>query len=297
MNSKTIGLLALGLATFATAPIVVRLGGQGADPIAITTVRTVLASLVLLPIWWWHKEGRKSTPESAKHTWLWSLLAGLFLSSHFALWVMSLGYTSVASASVLVTSHPVLLILIESALMGVVFRRLTWIGVVIAFAGSVMLALTDQSATATYSNPMWGNALAFTAALMFVGYILISQKIRRHHTWLDYVTRVYLTTALATVALFMLMGKASDAFTPGVLFSGILLALGAQLIGHGALNYAVKSISPTLLSTLILAEPVFATALAMLIFAEIPSGLASVAMTLTLLGIIISWWGRRNDVS
>lgn len=297
MSSKTIGLLVIGLATFATAPIVVRLAGEGADPIAITTIRTVLASMLLLPIWWWHKEGRKSTPASAKHTWAWSLLAGLFLSAHFALWVMSLGYTSVASASVLVTSHPVLLILIESLLMGVVFRRITWIGVMIAFSGSVMLALTDQSATATYSNPMLGNALAFAAALMFVGYILISQKIRKHHTWLDYVTRVYLTTALATVALFFLLGKSTDVLTPGVLFSGILLALGAQLIGHGALNYAVKSISPTLLSTLILAEPVFATVLAVFIFAEIPSGLASVAMGLTLTGILVSWWGRRNDVT
>lgn len=297
MNSKTIGLLVIGLATFATAPIVVRLAGQGADPIAITTIRTVLASILLLPIWWWHREGRKSTPASAKHTWRWSALAGLFLSAHFALWVMSLGYTSVASASVLVTSHPVLLILIESMLMGVVFRRLTWIGVMIAFSGSVMLALTDQSATATYSNPMLGNALAFTAALMFVGYILISQKIRRHHTWLDYVTRVYLTTALATVALFFVLGKSTDAFTPGVMFSGVLLALGAQLVGHGALNYAVKSISPTLLSTLILAEPVFATVLAVFIFSEIPSGWASVGMGLTLAGILVSWWGRRNDVS
>ncbi len=297
MNTKTIGLLAIGLATFATAPIVVRLAGPGADPIAITTIRTVLAALILLPIWWYHKEGRASTPKTANHTWKWSLLAGLFLSSHFALWVMSLGYTSVASASVLVTSHPVLLILIESLLMGVVFRRLTWIGVFIAFSGSMMLALTDQSATSTYSNPILGNSLAFAAALMFVGYILISQKIRRHHTWLDYVTRVYLTTAAVTLTLYLILGKTSIELTPAVWLSGILLAFGAQLIGHGALNYAVKSISPTLLSTLILAEPVFATVLAVFIFAEVPTLLASVAMGLTLTGILVSWWGRRNDVT
>lgn len=297
MTSKTYGLLAIGLATFATAPIVVRLAGEGTDPIALTTVRTVVAALVLLPIWWWHREGRASTPASAKHTWGWSFLAGLFLASHFALWVMSLGYTSVASASVLVTSHPVLLILIESALLGVVFQRLTWIGVFIAFTGSVLLAATDQSATATYSNPVFGNALAFTSSLMFVGYILISQKIRKHHTWLDYVTRVYLTTALVTLILFFVLGKTEISLTPGVIMSGLILAFGAQLIGHGALNYAVKSISPTLLSTLILAEPVFATVLAMFIFAEVPSMIASVAMTLTMTGILVSWWGRRNDES
>lgn len=295
MNVRIAGLLALGLATFATAPIVVRLAGPDADPIAITTIRTVAAALLLLPFWLAHPAGRKSTPATASNTWAWSWLAGLFLASHFTLWVASLKLTSVASASVLVTSHPVLLILIESLLLGMRFRRLTWIGVIIAFIGSMLLAFTDQSPALTYSNPIWGNAMAFSAALMFVGYILISQKIRRFHTWLDYVGRVYLTTAVFTALFFLLAGGELSDFTTGVVWSGLALALGAQLVGHGALNYAVKSISPTLLSTLILAEPVFATLLAAALFSEIPAIWAMVAMALTLAGILTSWWGRRSE--
>ena len=112
MNARIAGLLVLGLATFASAPIVVRLAGADADPVAITTVRTLAAALALLPFWWFHRSGRHSTPPEARNTWAWSWLAGLFLAAHFTLWVASLGLTSVASASVLVTSHPVLLILI-----------------------------------------------------------------------------------------------------------------------------------------------------------------------------------------
>lgn len=295
MNTRIAALLALGLATFASAPIVVRLAGADADPIAITTIRTLVAALVLLPLWWSHPDGRRGTPPEARNTWGWSWLAGLFLAAHFTLWVASLGLTSVASASVLVTSHPVLLILIESLALGMRFRRLTWIGVGAAFAGSLMLALTDQAPAQTYSHPAAGNLLAFLAALMFVGYILISQKIRRYHTWLDYVGRVYLTTAVFTALFFWMGGGGLEAFTPGVVWSGIGLALGAQLVGHGTLNYAVKFIRPTLLSTLILAEPVFATLLAVIVFGEVPALLSVAAMALIMSGILTSWWGRRND--
>jgi drug/metabolite transporter (DMT)-like permease len=295
VNVRIAGLLVLGLATFASAPIVVRLAGAGADPVAITTIRTLAAALALLPFWWFHPSGRRSTPSEATNTWAWSWLAGLFLAAHFTLWVASIGFTSVASASVLVTSHPVLLILIESVFLGMRFLRVTWVGVVIAFAGSLLLALGEQAPAQTYSDPALGNGLAFLAATMFVGYILISQKIRRYHTWLDYVGRVYLTTAVFTVVFFWVGGGAMDAFTPGVVWSGLGLAFGAQLIGHGVLNYAVKFIRPTLLSTLILAEPVFATLLAVIVFHEVPAAVSLAAMALIMSGILTSWWGRRSD--
>jgi drug/metabolite transporter (DMT)-like permease len=290
---RILGLLALGLATFGAAPILVRLAGADADPIAITTVRTVVAALVLLPLWWWHPLGRASTPRDAGGSWRWSILSGLFLALHFTLWVASLGYTSVASASVLVTCHPVLLIVIESVLFRVAFRRLTWLGVLIAFGGTVLLALSDRTPATTYTDPLLGNLLAFVAALLFVGYILISQRIRRLHSWLDYVGRVYLATAVFTVLIFVLTDRSLEMLTPAVLTSGVLLALGAQLLGHGALNYAVKFVAPTLLSTLILAEPLIATLLAVALLGEVPAPLAAVAMVLTLGGILLSWWGRR----
>ncbi len=291
-DSKVYGFLALGLATFATAPIVVRLGA-GADPIAMTTVRTVAAALVLLPIWWFHAQGRISSKSNLRD-WGWSALAGLFLASHFALWISSLSHTSVASASVLVTSHPILLILIESVFFRVRFSRLTWIGVFMAFTGSIALAWLDRDPTATYSDPLFGNLLAFTAACMFVGYILIGRNMSSKSTWLDQVTRIYSTTAVASVAIAVVVGTTWADFSLPAVSVGLGLAFGAQLIGHGALNYAVKSVPPTLLSTLILAEPLFATLLAAVLFAEWPGLPSGAAMGLTLAGIVAAWWGRGS---
>ena len=70
---------------------------------------------------------------------------------------------------------------------------------------------------------------------------------------------------------------------------GFGLAVGPQIAGHGSLNYAVKYISPTLLSTLILFEPAVSSFLAFFIFGEIPLVLTFVGMMTVLLGIVLTW--------
>jgi len=294
-QARVIVALAFGLTTFALAPIFVRLGGAGADAVAMTLVRTLVAAAVIAPFWWLKPERR--TPVRAdprKDGRFAAFLAGAFLAAHFTLWSSSLSYTSVASASVLVTCHPVLLIVIESVFLRARFGVLTWAGVLLAFAGAVLLAVADAGPNSSQAAPLLGNALAFAAAVMFVGYILIGRSARAEQGWLDWVTKVYVSTALCTLVIFIASGRGLDALSAGAVAAGVALALGPQLIGHGSINYAVRFVAPTLLSTLILAEPVFATLLAAALFAEVPSLLGAIAMTLTLIGIVMTWWSRKD---
>jgi drug/metabolite transporter (DMT)-like permease len=294
--ARTYIALGAGLAMFAFAPIVVRLAGGDADPVAITTIRTVSAFLMLLPFW----IQRRLSPTVDNHQpWTrkevaWSALAGIFLAAHFMLWIGSLFYTSVASASVLVTAHPVMLIIVESLILKKRFPVLSWVGVGVAFTGSALLGIFDSNPTETYANPLVGNLMALAAAFLFVFYILISQKIRKNSGWLDYVFSVYGFTALASVIIAFVMGVNWINQPVATILSGLGLAIGAQIIGHGSMNYAVKFISATLLSTLILCEPVFATLLAILIFTEIPSLGAGAAMVAIMGGILLTWWARRG---
>jgi drug/metabolite transporter (DMT)-like permease len=48
-------------------------------------------------------------------------------------------------------------------------------------------------------------------------------------------------------------------------------------------------VSPTLLSTLILTEPIFATILAFFILAELPAVLSVVAIIIILIGVTLTW--------
>jgi drug/metabolite transporter (DMT)-like permease len=354
---RTYVVLVAGLAMFAFAPIFVRGAGADADPVAITTIRTVSAFLMLVPFWLFARyremqvqrrglsEGRGAKAASpavaatsalsssnAKHTdtaasttdaqddssvnkvpsaaertpiaalvWTrkevaWSALAGLFLAAHLMLWIGSLFFTSVASASVLVTIHPIMLIVVESLFLKKRFPVASWIGVLVAFSGSVMLGISDAAPNESFANPMLGNLMAFTAAFLFVFYILISQKIRKNSGWLDYVFAVYGFTALFSVVIAGFLGVHWLMQPMATVVVGVALAVGASIIGHGSMNYAVKFISATLLSTLILAEPVFATILAYFIFAEMPAVTSIIAMGIIMGGVFATWWARRRAV-
>ena len=93
--------LPVGIIAVSTASIFIKL--CDAPVLIIATYRMMLASLVLVPFACYKKTWRGWE----RNEWGWLLFSGLFLSLHFAFWIASLKYTSVASSVVLVTTHPI----------------------------------------------------------------------------------------------------------------------------------------------------------------------------------------------
>jgi drug/metabolite transporter (DMT)-like permease len=286
------GALAAGLVAFGFAPILVRFAAD-TSPITLVTYRTVFAALFLLPYWWTNRSRAQRKIDRSEH--LQIAFAGVCLGLHFTFWLSSLYYTSVASASVLVTVHPIIVILIERLLFKRDFAATTWVGVGLAFGGSVLLGITDSQIEQSFANPLLGNMLAFTAAAIFVIYLFLGQKIRQKRAWIDYVFPVYSYAAGTCLLLALFFGEDLFSVSSTAIWVGIGLALGPQILGHGSMNYAVKFISPTLLSTLILVEPLLASVLAFFIFTELSPLLSMVAMAFILLGIGLTWKRKSPD--
>lgn len=292
--------LIAGLLSFAFAPIFVRLAGS-VNPVALAVWRTIFSVVFISPFYLKYAKSEDVSEidciSSRKKTVL-TLISGSLLGLHFILWISSLSYTSVASASVLVTIHPVLLILVERIVFKVKFHRLVWLGVIISFIGSIGLGVADSHQhSGTFQNPLLGDLLAFFAAVVFAVYFLISQQVRKHTTWLGYVSPIYFwAMVLCLIAGFILPGSLwlpnSTAWT-----MVILMALGPQLLGHGSMNYAVKFISPTVLATTILVEPALATVLGLILFNEVPSLLAFSAMTAIVAGVFVTWFGNSRKTN
>ncbi|MEX0724225.1 MAG: DMT family transporter [Gracilimonas sp.] len=285
---KVYGILAAGLATFGIAPVLVKFATDY-SALLLVTIRTVGAFLMLVPIYLYQKKSKKYDVKSVGHDSKWMALAGIALGLHFTLWTSSLFFTSVASASVLVTIHPIMLIVAERALFKMKFAPTVWIGVFVAFSGSVLLGYSDFSGESTFANPVLGNAMAFTAAAIFAVYFLIGRKVRQNRSWLGYVFPVYGYAAATCMVILLIIEGFPTNIDPIVFWIGIALAVGPQLMGHGSLNYAVKYVSPTLLSTLILTEPIFATILAFFIIGELPAALSFLAIFITLVGVMLTW--------
>ncbi len=283
----TVALL-FGMLNFGFAPILVRVADD-ADPFALAVVRTVSAAVVLLAIWAFRSKANAHSYN--RHENLLALGAGFALGLHFICWIAAIMLTSVASASVLVTIHPVILILIEAYYFKRKFSGLVWTGVFMAFSGSIVLGISDATGDTGFEHALRGDLLAVMAALLFVVYFLLSQKLRQTSDWLGYITRVYGITALTCVFVAVIIG-ADFSMSAVALAAGIGLGLGPQIAGHGAMNYAVKFISPAILATLILVEPVLGSLLAWGLFDEVPPGLSVLAIVIILCGVVMAWFKR-----
>ncbi|MDX1636677.1 MAG: DMT family transporter [Balneolaceae bacterium] len=287
---KVISVLAAGLVAFGFSPIFVRLAPD-TPPLVLAAYRTAIASLLLLPYWYLKREQFTS---SIKEKFL-VVVAGICLGIHFIFWIASLFYTSVASASVLVTIHPIILILVERLWLKRHFAFTTWIGVLMAFAGSVLLGISDSQIEQDFADPLFGNLLATSAAAIFVVYLLIGQKIRQNREWVDYVFPVYFFAGITCIGTALMFGNNILQISLVGFSAATGMAVFPQIVGHGSMNYAVKYISPTLISTLILTEPVFATFLAYLLFDELPPATSFLAMLIIIMGVGLTWRRKKRN--
>lgn len=287
---KIVALLFVGLLSFGFAPILVRFATD-IEPMALAALRTGFAVVCLLPFWIWKRQPASVLTSKGINRLL-LILAGVCLGLHFSFWIASLHYTSVASASVLVTMHPVMLIVAERFILSKRFRPAVWAGVLISFTGSLLLGIADDSSLETFPDALLGNTFAFTAAVIFVAYFMLGRKIRQYTEWIDYVFYVYLSATLTCIALTLYWVGGIPAISGTALLIGMALAIGPTILGHGSMNYAVKYVSPTLLSTLILSEAVFAAIAAYFIFGEIPTPFSMSAMLIIMTGVSLTWFRR-----
>ena len=286
---KKAALLGFGITAIGFSPILVKVV-TNESAFLVAAVRTVFSFLLLIPVYFSSsKDSPKREISTKEHIWV--AISGILLGLHLITWISSIYFTSIASASVLVTTHPIILIVIERFVFKYKFRPIVWAGVFISFSGSVVLGYADSGIEGTYSNPLLGNGLAVLASIIFAGYFLIGNRVRQNRNWIEYVFPVY--GYAAVVALFIVEGISFE-LSGMLLLVGLGLAIGPQIAGHGALNYAVKYVSPTLIATLILFEPAASSIMAFFFFGEVPLPLSFIGMAIILLGISFTWSKKKT---
>lgn len=201
--------LGCGLISFGFAPILVLYAGD-TSPVVLVSWRTVFAAILLLPFWLSGRTPSRNTSSTKEHIQV--ALAGICLGLHFTCWIASLQYTSVAAASVLVTIHPIIIILIERYWFKRGFAKTTWIGVILAFAGSGLLGIFAGNFQKSFPNVPLGNGLAILAAILFAAYLLLGQQVRQKRTWINYVFPVYSYAAVICLLLLALFAKIHSRF-------------------------------------------------------------------------------------
>jgi len=278
-----VGVLTAALVSVAHAAIFVRLAD--ADPIVVAAFRLAIATAVLTPFLFIFAgdELRRLRAREVR------LIAGasVFLALHFAAWIASLDYTSIANSVVLVTLVPVWLAVYGLVVLRDPPRRLTGFSIALAIAGSAVIA---GGSAASGSTSLIGDMLALAGGLLFAGFLLLAERARQAVSLLPFVTLVYGGAAVWLWIAVLALALPVTGLTPTTYGAMIAIALVSQVIGHTGINWAIRAIPPMLIAVVILGEPVLSALLGWLYFGEGFGWPTAFGGALILAGI---WLGTR----
>jgi drug/metabolite transporter (DMT)-like permease len=208
---------------------------------------------------------------------------------HFATWITSLSYTSIAASTTLVTTSPIWVALLSWFWQGEKPGRLTLIGIGIASAGSLLIGLGDADSTNIGTNPLLGDGLALIGSVAASLYFLWGREAQQQGLSIGhYATVSYSVAAIALLPLPLLVGTAYTGYTFTTYIYMVLMALLPQLIGHTSLNWSVRWVSPTLVTLAILFEPVVSSLLGYWVFGEVPGPFVLLGAVVLLVGVAIT---------
>lgn len=290
--------LFVGIFAVSTASIFIRFAQESASSLVIAAYRLTLASLVLAPVATYrHNLEIKALNRSTAFL---ALLSGLFLAIHFASWITSLEYTTVASSVVLVTTTPLWVALLSPFLLKEPITRPVLLGLLIALAGGMLVGVSDTCGLSAsglscpslqqffQGRAFLGDMLALLGAFMAAGYMMIGRQLRPRMSVVSYTFLVYGVAAIVLVAVSLATGQELFGYSSVIYGWFVALALVPQLLGHTIFNWSLRYLSATFVSLALIGEPIGSTLLAYLFLGETPTLLKLIGAVLILAGIFLA---------
>lgn len=279
VDPLVVGALALAVVAISSAAPLIAFAA--APALAIAFWRNALALTVLGPYSLARRRGELGG--LSRRDVIFCVLAGVALAVHFATWVPSAKLTTVAASTALVATQPVWQGLIAVA-QGRRLAAVTWVGIGIAVLGAVLATGADIGHSA---RAVAGDLLALAGAVAAAVYTAFGERVRTTISTTTYTTICYgvcavLLLIVCLVARVPLVGYAA---TTWLAIAG--LVVGAQLLGHSMFNYALRRVSATTVSVLILLEVPGAALLAWLWLGQVPRPASRLGLSLLVVGVAV----------
>jgi len=258
-------LLTLGIAGLSMAGIFYSLAH--APVVTMVAYRMVFAALLMLPVAFVARgSGAAQTRVPFTRTDLWTTAgAGALFAFDLVIWAMSLKFTSVASAALFVSTHPIFVAL----LAWLIFRErptpLILAGIAIGIIGIAIVARHDVLLS---GRALIGDGLALLAALAETGYLLCGRSVRRRIDAPRYALGVYASCA-AFVCVAALGTGAGFAISAHDLGLAIGLAVVATVLGHTLVSQSLGYMPAAVVAVSFLAQPLMAAVFALMFLGQV----------------------------
>jgi len=266
-----------------------------APALAIAFWRNALAVAVITPVAVTRGRRQLAALRSDRRTVAVCVAAGVALAAHFAAWVPSAKLTSVATATALVSTMPVWSALIATGQSrwgrpDASGRRTprpagtTWLGIAIAVLGAALATGADVSFS---SRAVLGDVLALAGGMAAAVYTAFSERARRTLSTTTYTTVCYGVCALVLGAGCLVGGVRMVGFAVSAWLAIVGITVGAQLLGHSMISYALHRVPATTVGVLLLLEVPGAALLGWLLLDQVPRAESVPGLVVIILGVAV----------
>jgi drug/metabolite transporter (DMT)-like permease len=275
--------LALAVLLISVGSILVR--AARAPALAVAFYRIFLASAFLAPFA--AGAARRSWPRLLPRQRLLLLACGAALAVHFATWIASLSYTSVAASVLLVNTTPVFTIAFTRVFLREAVAPAAIASTVLALAGAALIAAGDWTGSA---SSLTGAVLALVGAVTLSVYHVIGRGLRDALPLSAYILAVWATAALALAAIAVAARVPLARQPPRTLAVLAALALVPTVGGHGLVNRSLRVLPAPTVGLFLIGEPLCASLLAYAVFGEMPGALTLRGGALVLGALALLVW-------
>lgn len=288
-------LVAVSAFAWSFGPICVRYAFAFDMHPALVSFGRMVTGFVMFAPYIWYRGGREIAAMPARSRWL-ALIAGAMSGINIVLMVASLEHISVLINQAFIATIPIWVAFFEVTLLKQTLGKAVWIGIFAALAGGLLIAFTTGGTSAVIEggNPTLGIAMAVISACSAALYIIVGRKVRGDVAFIPYIWLVYAAAAAVTLLITVINGVPLIGHDPRGYLWVLLLAVLAQIIGHGALNFVLRFISPTTLTMTVQSVPIMSAFWAFLIFSEIPTAPQAVGSLILVLGVTIVLRGQQQ---
>ena len=291
-------ILTIGIMAVSSASLFIRYAQQEMPSLVVAALRLGFASILMTP--WVLKKHPLDLSKINQSEWIKIIGAGFILAVHFATWISSFEYTSVASSVVMVTTTPIWVALFSPIFLKENPGKMTIIGLAVAIIGGVVVSLSNECSFTvggvtcafirgdTPPTALLGNGLALIGAICGAIYMIIGRVLRKSVDLTVYVYCIFSCAAIFLVLFAFLAGKAFYPYPLAAYAFCLALAIFPQIVGHTSLNWALAYLPVGFVAIVLLGEPVGSTILAAIFLKEIPSVVEIIGGVTILFGIFLA---------
>ena len=276
------------VAVWGAGYVATKVGLQYAAPFTFLTLRFAFGLMCLLPIVIFWKPVWPRTPAELGHL----AIAGLLMhavqlgGSHYAQYLgMSAGV-----AALIISCQPLLTAAIASSFLKERIHPGQWLGVAIGLAG-VALVVWHKIDLREVS---WGSLLGTLIALADVTAATLYQRAFSPRADLKAAAVVQFAASLLVLApLAALVEDFELSFSWQLAAAVAFLVIFASILGVSVLNFLMRRGEATRVAGMMYLPPVFAVALELALFGEVPSPLTLLGMALACAGVAMTVWTKK----